>query len=236
MDKKNYPLISVIVPTIGRNTLERSLDSIIDSNYPNLEILISANNVDLNPIKNRLSYPNTKLVWWEHEKVFPSKAKNEALKVAIGDYITILDDDDTALPAKFFELSKYLKEHQDCFACFGQYNVRDCYTNKIKNINCGGNIKLCFDTLIKNNYIASGSIMYRNTPNVYFDKSINFGEDYMMNLRLISNYKFAHIPIPVYSWTQNLKDGYTANYRKQRIDWKKIVKENQEKAIKLWKK
>jgi glycosyltransferase involved in cell wall biosynthesis len=231
---KDYPLISVIVPTIGRETLERTLDSIVDANYPNLEILVSANNVDLLPTQCRLSYPNTKLVWWNHEKVYPSKAKNEALKIALGKYVTFLDDDDTALPAKFFELSNYLEENSDVFAVFGQYNVRDCYTNKIKNTNCGGNENISYSILFKNNYIASGSIMYRNCSDLYFDEEIDFGEDWMMNLRLIHQYKFAHIKQPTYVWTQNLLSGYTATMKKNGIDFTNIIRANQAKAKKLW--
>lgn len=231
----NYPLISIIVPTIGRDTLERTIESIINSKYPNLEILISANNIDLFVIKKKLDYPNVNLVAFTNKKINPATAKNKALIYAKGKYITFLDDDDTCLPEKFFTLSGFLENHQEIFGVFGQYNVRDCYSGKIKNTNCGGCDRVGFDTLLQSNYIGSGSIMLRNTKDIYFDESIDFGEDWMMNLRLISKYKFHFIKTVVYAWTQNLESGFTARYNKAKINWKKIVENNRQKAIKLWK-
>ena len=35
-----YPSISIIVPTIGRNTLRRTIQSVLDCKYPNLDIIL----------------------------------------------------------------------------------------------------------------------------------------------------------------------------------------------------
>lgn len=233
----NYPLISVIIPTIGRDTLKRTLKSILVCQYPNLEIIVSANNCKWEKIQSifySINHYPFNLIHTE-EKLIPSQAKNKALEKATGKYVTFLDDDDTALLEKLFNLSAYLETHLELSAVFGQYNVRDCYTGEIKNTNCGGNDNVCFDTLIKNNYIASGSIMYRNNSFIYFDEEIDFGEDWMMNLRLLGQFfKIGYLPFPVYCWTQNLEDGYTATYRKKGINWQKLVQANKQKAIEKW--
>jgi len=234
---KIYPLVSVIIPTIGRDTLERAIDSILATKYPALEILISANQTELIALKNRLSkYLNeVQLVFWTFDKIFPSIAKNNALTYSQGKYVTFLDDDDTALDAKFFDLVEYLENHSGVFAVFGQYDVRDCYTNEIKNKNCGGHPKVCFDTLLQNNYIASGSIMYRNDNDLIFDDSVEFGEEWMLNLNLLGiEHKIAYLPISTYIWTQNLISGYTATFTKNNINWRKIVEENRKRAKELW--
>ena len=220
------PLISVVVPSIGRDTLERTLDSIFECRYPNIEVIVSFNNCNVYRMREiKSKYPRIKTKCYTH-KMYPFDSKNKGLEIATGKYITFLDDDDTALPEKFFDLSRYLEREENVFGVFGQYNVRDCYSDKIKNKNCGGNKNPCFDTLIENNYIASGSIMFRNTEEIHFRKTLyGWGEDYDMSLRLIAKHTFAHMQVPVYCWTQNLEEGYTATFKKNQIDWKPLTQD-----------
>jgi len=220
------PQISVVVPSMGRDTLERTLDSIFECRYPNIEVIIIFNNCSSERVKEiKEKYDRAKTIHY-HYKIFPYEAKNTGIRYADGKYITFLDDDDTALPEKFFDLSQYLEDNENVFAVFGQYNVRDCYSGKIKNENCGGCGRIDFDTLIQQNYIASGSIMFRNTPEIHFRKTPHgWGEDYDMSLRLIAKKEFAFIETPVYCWTQNLVEGYTATFKKNGIDWKPLTQD-----------
>ena len=225
MDNK-IPLISVIVPSIGRHTLERTLDSIFECQHPNIEVIVSFNNCTVERIKDIIKkYP--KVITIAHsEKLYPFDAKNRGIALSSGKYITFLDDDDTCLIEKLFTLSEYLECRPDTFAVFGQYNVRDCYTGEIKNTGCGGCGRIDFDTLLQQNYIASGSIMFRNTEEIYFRETPHgWGEDYDMSLRLMAKHKIHYLEIPVYCWTQNLEEGYTATFKKNGIDWKPLTKD-----------
>ncbi len=222
----NIPSISVIVPSMGRDTLERTLDSIFECRYPNIEVIVVFNNCSESKVKDIIcKYPRIQGIRYQ-EKIFPYEAKNAGIKQSTGKYITFLDDDDTALPEKFFDLSRILERNEDVFAVFGQYNVRDCYSGKIKNTNCGGCGRIDFDTLIQQNYIASGSIMFRNTEEIHFRKTPHgWGEDYDMSLRLIVKHTFIFAEVPVYCWTQNLEEGYTATFKKNGIDWKPLTQD-----------
>ncbi len=220
------PQISVVVPSVGRDTLERTLDSIFECRYPNIEVIVSFNNCTVERIKEIINkYPRVITITYG-EKLYPFDAKNRGISISSGKYITFLDDDDTALPAKFFDLSKHLEDNPDIFAVFGQYNVRDCYNDKIKNENCGGCGRIDFATLLQQNYIASGSIMFRNTEDIHFRETPHgWGEDYDMSLRLMAKHEFDFIETPVYCWTQNLKEGYTATFKKNGIDWKPLTQD-----------
>jgi len=197
------PQISVVVPSMGRDTLERTLDSIFECRYPNIEVIVIFNNCSNERVEEiKEKYPRIQVIHY-HCKVFPYTAKNTGKQLSSGKYITFLDDDDTALPEKFFDLSRYLEMDEDIFGVFGQYNVRDCYSGKIKNTNCGGCGRIDFDTLLQENYIASGSIMFRNTNEIYFRKTpYGWGEDYDMSLRLMGKYRIDFLEVPVYCWTQ----------------------------------
>ncbi len=220
------PLISVIVPSIGRDTLERTLDSIFECRYPNIEVIVSFNNCSIErveEIKNK--YSKVKIISTV-DKLYPYEAKNRGIEITTGKYLTFLDDDDTSLPEKFFDLSKHLEDNKDVFSVFGQYNVRDCYSGKIKNTNCGGCERIDFATLLQQNYIASGSIMFRNTKEIYFRKAPHgWGEDYDMSLRLMAQFRIDYLEVPVYCWTQNLTEGYTATFKKNGIDWKPLTQD-----------
>lgn len=220
------PQISVVVPSMGRDTLERTLDSIFECRYPNIEVIVIFNNCSVERVKEiKEKYNRIKIIHYDC-KVFPYTAKNTGKQLSTGKYITFLDDDDTALPTKFFDLSKYLEDNKNIFAVFGQYNVRDCYSGKIKNENCGGCGRIDFATLLQQNYIASGSIMFRNTDDIKFRETpYGWGEDYDMSLKLIAKYEFAYIETPVYCWTQNLVEGYTATFKKNGIDWKPLTQD-----------
>lgn len=221
------PKISVVVPSMGRDTLERTLNSIFECRYPNIEVIVIFNNCSVERVTRlKQRYDRIRAIHY-HKKIFPYEAKNAGINLSSGRYITFLDDDDTALPEKFFDLSKYLENNPDIFAVFGQYNVRDCYSGKIKNTNCGGRTNVCFDTLIESNYIASGSIMFNNIKEeIYFRETPHgWGEDYDMSLRLMGKYKIHHLKTPVYCWTQNLEEGYTATFKKNQIDWKPLTQD-----------
>ena len=220
------PQISVIVPSVGRDTLERTLDSIFECRYPNIEVIVSLNNkVFKRAVEIQSKYPRAKIITTD-DKLFPFEAKNRGIEISTGKYITFLDDDDTALPEKFFDLSRILERNQEVFAVFGQYNVRDCYSGKIKNTNCGGCRRIDFATLLQQNYIASGSIMFRNTEEIYFRETPHgWGEDYDMSLRLIAKHTFIFAEVPVYCWTQNLVEGFTATFNKNNINWKQLTQD-----------
>ena len=174
MDKE-FSLISCIVPTIGRNSLKRTLQSLVDCKYPNLEIIVVGDSLNLK-LEEYASKINI-IYLYPEQKLSPAENKNLGLKISGGKYVTFLDDDDYAYPEKFFTLSKFLDENENYFGAYGMYNVYDLKENKVVNTHCGGNDNTCFDTLVENNYIASGSIMLRNTKEVRFpeDKPYGFG-------------------------------------------------------------
>lgn len=231
--------ISLIIPTIGRNSLKRTIESIFKGGYIDLECIIITDNskstkvleilkeTNFHTIKNSIIIVN--------KPQNPAQAKNLGILISKNKYLSFIDDDDICYSAKFHILSKYLDEHPKTFGVFGNYDVYDINNNLI-NTNCGGNQTISFDTLVKNNYIASGSIMYRNFKEINFieDTPYGFGEDWLLNLKLLGKgYKIGYIEKSIYGWT--MANGFTKKLKEKGVDWKKIVKQNQEKAIKLWK-
>jgi len=89
--KKEKPLISILIPTIGRWDLlhERAIKSIRRQTYKNVEIIVVHDSPKLQ------HYPDEPKLHW---LVGPSNALNRGLGQVKGDYIARMDDDDEWRP------------------------------------------------------------------------------------------------------------------------------------------
>lgn len=91
--------VSVIIPTYNRsNYIECSLNSIFAQTYKNIEIIVVNDGSTDNTSEIISKYPQ--VIYLEQENKGKSSAINCALRVATGDFIWIMDDDDIANPYK----------------------------------------------------------------------------------------------------------------------------------------
>ena len=95
-----YPKLSIVVPTYNRaNYLKECLDSIINQNYPNIEIIITDDNSTDNTEEvcqeyiNK--YPYIKYIKNKKYPQGPNGNKNNGLDNCSGEIVGIFDDDDT---------------------------------------------------------------------------------------------------------------------------------------------
>ncbi len=102
-----YPNLSVIVPTVGRSSLDRALQSVISQLNVVLEIIV----VDDSELQD-LSIPEDipGKVIKTGGKVGVSKARNMGLDAATNRWVAFLDDDDEWLPKKTEVQLKYIQE------------------------------------------------------------------------------------------------------------------------------
>jgi GalNAc5-diNAcBac-PP-undecaprenol beta-1,3-glucosyltransferase len=104
---KNNPKVSVIIPTIGRESLIRTLESVLNQTYQNLEIIITDDTEESKAkplIERYLTDPRIKYVINTKYKHGPSGNKNNGLDNITGEYFTIVDDDDIIMPNAIEEL------------------------------------------------------------------------------------------------------------------------------------
>ena len=107
----NYPKISIVTPSYNQGIfLEKTILSILNQNYPNLEyIIIDGGSTDgsVEIIKKYGKY----LAYWVSEKdKGQSNAINKGLKICTGDIISWQNSDDLYLPNVFNYISKLFKE------------------------------------------------------------------------------------------------------------------------------
>ena len=89
---QSKPLISVVIPTLNRYPyLKDVLSDLEQQDYKNIEVIV----IDQSLPFNEAFYQgwNLDLKFWYQEEMALWKARNEAIKVAKGDYILLYDDD-----------------------------------------------------------------------------------------------------------------------------------------------
>jgi glycosyltransferase involved in cell wall biosynthesis len=116
-------LISTIIPTVNRSTLERSVRSALEQDLdPQLhEILVFNNSKGLLPDADWLSSPKIKIIN-THSNL--THASNLGAKMAAGKYINFLHDDDFLQPGALRSLVD-AAEKTGCVWTYGAYHMID---------------------------------------------------------------------------------------------------------------
>ena len=108
-DKKNYPLISIIMPNYKSNNLENSIRSVLSQSYKNIELILVDGNSGKKTIKILMKY-NNKIDFWVSEKDQGMwDAWNKGFKLANGKFVGIVDSSNKLYPNAMKFLSRYIK-------------------------------------------------------------------------------------------------------------------------------
>jgi len=108
-------LVSIIVSTRNKpwETISKSLDSILSSNFKNFEIILidQNNNEEMRSrIKNERKYNN--VLYLKSKETGLSKGRNLGIKHAKGEWLLFFDDDAILAKGFFEKIEKPLKENQ----------------------------------------------------------------------------------------------------------------------------
>lgn len=91
----NYPKISVIVPIYNREkTLKRCIDSVLNSTYTYIELILIDDGSTDNSWKIIQSYQDERIKAVHKSNGGVSSARNAGINIATGDFIHFIDSDD----------------------------------------------------------------------------------------------------------------------------------------------
>jgi len=122
----SWPKISIVTPSYNQGQfLERTILSVLNQNYPNLEyIIIDGGSTDgsVEIIKKYEKY----IAYWVSEKDSgQADAINKGLRISTGQILAYLNSDDTYAPAALNNMVQYLTGHPDIDAIYGICNIID---------------------------------------------------------------------------------------------------------------
>lgn len=204
----NMPKISIIVPMYNtpQKYFYELLDSVKNQTYLNWELCLADGSPEKAEYIDNLIIPlgeKVKYKLLDHNKGISGNS-NEALKLATGDYIALLDHDDIIPKFALYEIVKAINKNPEADFI---YTDEDKILEE-QDIRISPHFKQDFaiDTLRSYNYICHFSILKKELMNKLkgFDSEFDGSQDYDLILRAIEEAKqIVHIPKILYNWRIN---------------------------------
>ncbi len=223
LDISSMPLVSVIIRSIERPTLDQALDSVALQTYPNIEVIV----VNAKGIQHRELQP-----WCGRfplrligigEQLTRSRAANLGLDSAQGDYLIFLDDDDWFKPEHISRLTGYIIDHPEFNVVYSGVECIDSQGNTLPE-----SFAQPFDKnhLIATNYIPIHAALFSKqllTKGCRVDESLELYEDwdFWIQASQFSEFKFIEGFSAVYRIGQD--SGFGVNFNQQEAEQGSLI-------------
>jgi len=139
--KKKYPKITIITPSYNScKYIEKTINSVLNQNYPNLEYLIFDGGSTDGTIDIVKKYKNN-LKWVSENDKGQSDAINKGLLSASGEILSWINSNDIYLPGAFNFVVQYFIDNPDIGFVFGKAKFISEDDNFLVDYNDGGSIK-----------------------------------------------------------------------------------------------
>ncbi len=232
-DFKYKPMYSFIIPTynVSRKLLSECLDSILIQGYDNFEICICDDCSTLDETKDTLEEYKKRdkriKVKYRKENGMISKASNDAVAMAKGEFLVLVDNDDVIDKNSLYYFTEVLNKNK---------NIDFIYSDEDKIDFNGKYMEPHFkpdyspDTLMGVNYICHLSCIRRSLVDKVggFRSAYDGAQDYDLFLRIVElTDKIYHIEKILYHWRQTRTStaGYLGNKSYAYVAGKKAIED-----------
>lgn len=189
------PKISIITPTLNQaQFIERTILSVLNQNYPNLEYLIFDGGSS-DGTQEILKKYSDRIRWWSEPDRGQSNAINKGLNISTGEIIGFINSDDEYEPGALFRVGKFFSNHPQAMWVTGKCKVIDIHGREVLSfISIYKNILLRFHSLSLLgivNYIAQPATFWRRQivrEIGLFDEGLRYVMDYDYWFRIAQKY------------------------------------------------
>ena len=188
--------VSAVIPTHNRlHLLRRALYSVQAQTLPPLEtIVIDDGSTDRSHESLATEFPTVQ--WIRQSNHGVSHARNQGIKQAKGEWIALLDSDDTWHPSKLEEQNQFLQQNLGLLFCHtdeawirrGKSVSHPAYLNK-------SNQDIFLKSLARCIICPSSVVMHQKIFEIigFFDEKLPVCEDYDLWLRLVLQYEIGYL-------------------------------------------
>lgn len=175
------PRVSVVMATWNRaNFIDRAIESVVGQTFVDWELII-VDDGSTDATRETVGR------WVERDgriKYLPiehtgkiARVSNEGLRVAAGEFIAILDDDDWWIdPSKLAKQVAFLDAHRDYVACGGWFVVVDQDGNRVSRVGKPASDAAIRRVALFANPIANSTAVFRRTVGLYDESLSQFAD------------------------------------------------------------
>jgi glycosyltransferase involved in cell wall biosynthesis len=193
---KNNKFCAIIIPTIGRDTLDRAVLSVIDQDFPksDFEVIVVNDSGSALPTRAWQSVSQVRMLNTNRRE--RSFARNSGAAVASGTYLAFLDDDDWLLPGAINSFRELANRHPNADWLYGGIHVVDEHGHCLAELNSGleGN---CFAQIVGGAWAPIQASLIKSKAFFQvggFNPQIIVNEDEDLCRKIALHGKFANTP------------------------------------------
>lgn len=223
------PTVTVLMPVYNAGVyLKAAIQSILDQTFTDFELLIinDASTDQSEEVIRSFDDPRIKLV------VNPKNLNligtlNKGLKLASGEFIARMDQDDISLPTRLEEQVEFLRSSPETVLVGTEATVINPEGEPIGYDWAFLDDQTIRRALMTTNAFVHGSVMFRKSAATKlggYSKDAYLAEDYDLWIRLAGVGQVANLPKPLYRWRANPTGMSLSNAKKQRLAAEKLAK------------
>lgn len=186
------PLVSIITPSYNASKyIRETIQSVKSQSYPNFEMLI-ADDCSLDEtraiVQEEMERDTRIRLIQLKENGGPAAARNEAMKLAKGEYLAFLDSDDLWHPNKLEKQLAFMKERELAFT-FTNYRMMN-EEGQMTGSSVTVPLKTTYQDLLKNTMIGTLTVMINKKKilgKVQMELHRDCSEDYGLWLSILAN-------------------------------------------------
>lgn len=202
------PLISIIIPLYNKqNRILKSLNSVLDQDFDNYEIVIVDDGSTDNSVQIVESISDNRLRIFRKENGGPSSARNYGVQKSQGKWVLFLDADDTLERGALKQVEKDIRKHgfADVF-CYSEYMQKGEEKHIFPEDHIKGYVVFPFiKWFLGQIYPGPGRMVVRKKclHKEPFREDLRRWEDGECIFRLMRKYRFYANPTPLFAYCQD---------------------------------
>jgi glycosyltransferase involved in cell wall biosynthesis len=193
--KLDWPRITIVTPSFNQAAfIERTICSVLDQSYPNLEYIIIDGGSTDGSVEVIRRYEKHLAFWVSEQDRGQSHAINKGLKLATGDWVAWQNSDDIFYPGAFQSLANAARKNVHSNLIVGNMNLIDEQSDVINDLKY---VTPTYDALLAEGMVlANQAAFWRRSIHEkigYLKEDLHYGLDFEWFLRVLQHGRATHV-------------------------------------------